>query len=80
MYEDPEDGTLHALLVDARALADPARLRNTSFFQRLSPEVQRAGLEALRRDLASGLLEKRVREGRRIAERYGHGTVFAAWP
>jgi len=80
VYGDLSDGTLHALHIDAEAVADPARLRNTSFFQRLSPESQRAGVEALRRDLASGRLEDRVREGMRIAERYGHGAVFAAWP
>ena len=80
VYDDLSDGTLHALHIDPEAMADPDRLRNTSFFQRLAPEVQRAGLEALRRDLRSGVLEERVRESLRTAERSGHGTVFAAWP
>jgi demethylmenaquinone methyltransferase/2-methoxy-6-polyprenyl-1,4-benzoquinol methylase len=80
VYRDLTDGTLHALHVDAEALADPARLRNTSFFQRLPPDRQRAGVAALRRDLGNGRLEDRVREGLRLAEQHGHGCVFAAWP
>jgi SAM-dependent methyltransferase len=80
VYEDLADGTVHALQNDAEAVADPCRLRNTSFFKRLDPETQRAGLESLRRDLRSGELERRVEEGLRLARIHGQGTVFAAWP
>ena len=80
VYEDLSDGTVHALQNDANALADPERLRNTSFFRKLDPSVQEAGLAALRRDLRSGRLEERVREGLHRAKEYGQGTVFAAWP
>lgn len=80
VYEDLSDGTVHALQNDAEALADPERLRNTSFFRKLDPAVQEAGLAALRRDLRTGLLQERVREGRRLARDSGQGTVFAAWP
>jgi ubiquinone/menaquinone biosynthesis C-methylase UbiE len=80
VYEDLSDGTIHALQNDVDAVADPGRLRNTSFFQKLSPEVQRSGLEALRRDHDSGRLAERVAEGLRLAREYGQGSVFAAWP
>jgi ubiquinone/menaquinone biosynthesis C-methylase UbiE len=79
VYEDLSDGTVHALQNDASALADPERLRNTSFFAKLDPSVQEAGLAALRRDLESGVLEERVLDGLRLAKEYGQGTVFAAW-
>jgi SAM-dependent methyltransferase len=80
VYEDLSDGTVHALQNDVDAVADPARLRNTSFFQKLAPEVQRAGLEALRRDHATGRLAERVEDGLRLSREFGQGTVFAAWP
>jgi len=80
VYEDLSDGTVHALQNDAEALADPDRLRNTSFFKRLDPETQRAGLEALRRDLEGGALQRKVEEGLRLARIHGQGTVFAARP
>ena len=80
VYEDLSDGTVHALQNDAEALPDPDRLRNTSFFKRLDPETQRAGLEALRRDLEGGALQRKVEEGLRLARIHGQGTVFAARP
>jgi ubiquinone/menaquinone biosynthesis C-methylase UbiE len=80
VYEDLSDGTVHALQIDPEATADPERLRNTSFFQKLDTRVQEAGLAALRRDLESGLLAERVAEGIEMAEEYGQGAVFAAWP
>jgi SAM-dependent methyltransferase len=80
VYEDLSDGTVHALQNDADALADPERLRNTSFFAKLDPAVQGAGLDALRRDLESGALRERVREGLRLAKEHSQGTMFAAWP
>jgi ubiquinone/menaquinone biosynthesis C-methylase UbiE len=80
VYEDVSDGTVHALQNDANALADPERLRNTSFFRKLDPSVQEAGLSALQSDLRSGALQERVREGLRLAQEYGQGAVFAAWP
>jgi SAM-dependent methyltransferase len=79
-YADVEDGSLNALHIDARALADPKRLRNTSFWHRLDEDTRRRGVEALRRDLESGALERRVAAGRKSAESDGHGTLFAAWP
>jgi ubiquinone/menaquinone biosynthesis C-methylase UbiE len=79
-YSDILDGSLNALHIDGAALADPARLRNTSFWHRLDEATRRRGIEALRRDLESGALDERVRLARTKAERHGHGTVFAAWP
>ncbi len=80
VYEDLADGTVHALQNDAEALADPERLRNTSFFARLDQQTQAAGLDALRRDLERGALQRRVQEGLRLARIHGQGAVFAAWP
>lgn len=80
VYADTVDGTLYAMHTDPGMLSDPAFLRNTSFFQRLSEEARRAGLAALGRDLRDGRLAERVREGLRLAARHGHGSVFAAWP
>jgi SAM-dependent methyltransferase len=80
VYEDLSDGTVHALQNDIDAVADPDRLRNTSFFQKLAPDVQRAGLEALRRDRENGRLGERVAEGLDLAKEYGQGSVLAAWP
>jgi len=80
VYEDLSDGTVHALQNDAEAVADPARLANTSFYKRLDPETQRAGVEALQRDLRSGRLQERVEEGLRLARVHGQGAVFAARP
>ncbi|MFN2545701.1 MAG: class I SAM-dependent methyltransferase [Actinomycetota bacterium] len=80
VYSDTSDATLHALHVDPAALADAELMRNTSFFQRLPAEARAVGLAALRRDLESGTLAERVREGMRLAAEQGHGTVFAAWP
>jgi ubiquinone/menaquinone biosynthesis C-methylase UbiE len=80
IYVDTADGSLVALHTDPYRLAGPAYLRNTSFWHRIDEETRRAGLEALERDLRSGVLQRRVDESMRLAVRYGHGTVFAARP
>lgn len=80
VYTDTADGSLNALHTDANLLAGPAYLRNTSFWYRLDEESRRQGLEALARDLRSGVLEERVKESYRLAAEHGHGTVFVAWP
>ena len=80
IYTDTVDGSLNALHTDALRLAGPAYLRNTSFWHRIDEETRRKGLEALARDLRSGVLEGRVRESFKAAAEHGHATVFAAWP
>jgi SAM-dependent methyltransferase len=80
VYTDTVDGSLNALHTDALRLAGPAYLRNTSFWHRIDEETRSKGLEALARDLRSGVLEGRVRESFKVAAEHGHGTVFAAWP
>lgn len=80
VYLDTADGSLAALHTDALALAGPAYLRNTSFFNRLGEEQRRDGLARLAEDLRSGRLEERVRESLRVAFEHGHGSVFAARP
>jgi len=80
VYTDTVDGSLNALHTDARRLADPVVLRNTSFWHALDEETRERGLSALARDLRSGVLEERVRRSSRDAAEHGHGTLFAAWP
>lgn len=80
LYTDTVDGSLNALHTDAMRLAGPAYLRNTSFWHGLDEEARRRGLAALARDLRSGRLEERVKEGFQQAVAHGHGTVFAVWP
>jgi hypothetical protein len=65
---------------DPALLADPDRLRNTSFLHRLEPEVRRRGMERLAADLRSGRLAERVTASMRRAADTGHGTVFVARP
>lgn len=78
VFRDATDGSLAALHTDPRGLADPARLRNTSFWHRIDQATRREGLDALERDLRSGALDRRVQESLRLAEAHGHGSVFVA--
>jgi hypothetical protein len=80
VYTDTVDGSLNALHTDPALLADPAHLRNTSLWHRLDEATRRKGVEALGRDLRSGVLQERVGVSRGLAEQAGHGTAFAAWP
>jgi SAM-dependent methyltransferase len=80
VYTDTVDGSLNALHISPNHLAGPAYLRNTSFWHRLDEETRRRGLEALARDLRSGVLEARVKTSYSLAAEQGHGTVFAARP
>jgi SAM-dependent methyltransferase len=80
VYTDTVDGSLNALHTNALHLAGPAYLRNTSFWHALDEATRRRGLEALARDLRSGVLDERVQESFRRAVEHGHGTLFAARP
>jgi SAM-dependent methyltransferase len=80
VYRDAVGGSLVAMHTDAALLADPDRLRNTSFFYRLDGDVRRAGMEQLAADLRSGRLADRVRTSLQRAAETGHGTVFVARP
>ena len=77
-YEGVEDGSLSALQTDAALIAEERNLRNTSYWQRMDEPSRRAGLERIQRDLVSGELERRVRQGRELAGTWGHVTVLAA--
>lgn len=80
VYLDTADASLAALHTDPLKLAGPAYLRNTSFFQRLPPDLQQEGLRRLAEDLRSGVLEQRIKASFARAAEVGHGTVYAAWP
>ena len=79
-YTDAVDGSTNALHISAELLTDPDHLRNNSFWHRIDEGTRRRGLAALRHDLWSGDLERRVEEHLRQADRRGHGTVFTGWP
>ncbi|MFN2590631.1 MAG: class I SAM-dependent methyltransferase [Actinomycetota bacterium] len=80
VYEDVTGGSLVAMHTDATFLADPDRLRNTSFWHRFPDSVREEALARLQADLASGVLGRRVDESLRRAAEVGHGTVFTAFP
>jgi hypothetical protein len=80
VYRDAVGGSLVSMHTDPTLLADPDRLRNTSFFHRLDPGVRRVGLQRLAADLRSGRLAERVRLSVDRAAETGHGTVFVARP
>jgi SAM-dependent methyltransferase len=80
VYADAEGGSLVAMHTDARLLADPDRLRNTSYWHRLPEEVREAGVARLAEDLRSGELDRRIQASLAAARRTGHGTVFTARP
>ncbi len=79
VYDDAVAGSLVAMHTDARLLADPERLRNTSFWHRLPEDIRTRGVERLAADLKSGVLASRVRDSLQRAAEVGHGTVFACW-
>jgi ubiquinone/menaquinone biosynthesis C-methylase UbiE len=79
-YDGIEDGSLSALHTDAALIADERNLRNTSYWQRLAERTRRTGLARLREDLANGELQRRVAQGRALAELWGHVTVLVAAP
>ena len=80
VYTDQFDANLHTLHTDARLIADPEHLRNTSWFHRMPPESQKEGLARLAEELSTGALEERVAASNAVAARTGHGTVFVATP
>jgi ubiquinone/menaquinone biosynthesis C-methylase UbiE len=80
VYTDAEGGSLVAMHTDPRLLADPDRLRNTSFWHRLPEHVRHEGLARLEADLRSGVLDRRVQASLAEAKITGHGTMFSAWP
>jgi ubiquinone/menaquinone biosynthesis C-methylase UbiE len=77
-YRGLEDGSLSALQTDPSLIADEARLRNTSYWQRMDEGSRRAGLSKLEADLRSGALARRVEASRASAETWGHVTVLVA--
>jgi ubiquinone/menaquinone biosynthesis C-methylase UbiE len=78
VYADAVGGSLVAMHTDPGLLADPDRLRNTSFWHRYDSEVRQAALRRLNADLHSGALAERVKGSLAKAAETGHGTAFVA--
>ncbi len=79
-YQDPADGSIQALKHFPEAFLDDARVMNMAVFQRLPPDVQREGIDAIRRDYRSGSLQAVMARFEPLSRRYGDGTIFVAWP
>ena len=80
VYHGVEDGSLSALQTVPELAADEAHLRNTSYWHRMDPAEWRRGLDRLQADLRSGVLASEVERGLERARRWGHTTLFVAWP
>jgi len=79
-YRDAVDGSFQALKHVPDAFLDDKAVMNTATFKRVPPDQLRVGLEAIRRDYASGRLLDIIAKYEPLVERFGDGTVFCASP
>lgn len=79
VFEDANDGTFEALKHWPERYLDPEYRRNTSFFRRLAPEVERDGIARLRADQDSGALRGVIAAHAADLGEVGDSTVFAGW-
>lgn len=79
-YRDLADGSIQALKHDPEAFLDDKRIMNTATLQRLPPDERRNGLDAIRRDLRSGVLREVIARYKPLNREYGDGSLFVAWP
>ncbi len=78
-YTDSVDGSLQALKHHPEVFLDNDRILNTATLKRLPGDELAAGLQAIRRDYASGRLREVIARYEPLADEYGDGSVFAAW-
>ena len=79
VFEDANDGTFEALKHWPERYLDPEYRRNTSFFRRLAPEVERDGIARLHADYDSGALSSVIAAYAAELGDAGDSTVFAGW-
>jgi ubiquinone/menaquinone biosynthesis C-methylase UbiE len=79
-YTEMVDGSIQALKHHPEVFLDDDRILNTATLKRLPAAERNAGLEALRRDYASGRLHEVIARYEPLVREYGDGSVFAAWP
>ena len=79
-YTEMVDGSIQALKHFPEVFLDDERILNTATLKRLPEAEREAGLAALRRDYASGLLREVIGRYEPLVREYGDGSVFAAWP
>lgn len=79
-YRDAVDGSFQALKHTPKAFLDDNAIMNTATFKRVPPDQLRTGIDAIRRDLASGRLHDVIARYEPLADKFGDGTVFAARP
>lgn len=80
VYEDAADGSFQAIKHDPASLLDDATVMNTAVFRRVPAGELRAGLEAVRRDIASGAIAAVLERYEPLRREYGDGSIFVAWP
>jgi demethylmenaquinone methyltransferase/2-methoxy-6-polyprenyl-1,4-benzoquinol methylase len=80
IYTDVVDGSFQAIKHDPRALLDDATVMNTAVLQRVPPDELRAGLDAIRADVASGRVATVIARYEPLRREYGDGSIFVAWP
>jgi SAM-dependent methyltransferase len=76
VFEDRADATFEALKHWRETYLDDAYRRNTTFFTRMPAELERAGVERLRDDHASGALTEVIARYKPLAREVGDSTVF----
>ena len=79
-YTEMVDGSIQALKHYPEVLLDDDRILNTATLKRIPAAERAAGLNAIRRDHASGRLRKVMARYEPLIREYGDGSVFAAWP
>jgi ubiquinone/menaquinone biosynthesis C-methylase UbiE len=79
-YTEMVDGSIQALKHHPEVFLDDQRILNTATLKRLPGAERDAGLATLRRDHASGRLREVIARFEPLVEKYGDGSVFAAWP
>lgn len=79
IFSDRSDATFEALKHWPETYLDEQYRRNTTFFTRLPPEVERRGVERLREEQESGALRNVVAGYEPLVRRVGDSTVFAAY-
>ncbi len=77
VFEDRADATFEALKHWPETYLDESYRRNTTFFARMAPQAERAGVALLRADHESGALGGVIARYEPLVREAGDSTVFA---